>query len=706
MGMALFTHSHSRGRTSSRIRVLALCVGFVGACHTKNDSNPGTKPDPKPGTDGGVANTMPDAEAPAAFAPATPAVYGSKVKNLLTGLPLTEAELGQLTANPQTMPMLVDAWMATPQWKEGMLDFFRQAFQQTQTDIADYEEQLGRTTNPWNNQDKILFVRAAEESFARTAREIVLGGQPFTEVLTTNRLMLNPPLMSSYAFIDAFPQDDLDNPIPKAIWLRTKYPDLVFVRTNNPDANGVQVPIPLEDSINPASPNFMKWYDPNPYQGMNLDKCQEPEKRMGVQAFVAVADFLFGGRAGCGSTQSQFTPADWNAWRMVTIRQPKAGEERTIYWDLPKLRNNATELVLTTPRVGFMTTLAFFANWPTNASNSYRVVTNQSLIVALGRGFDDTGTTVQVNETSVDGMHVKPGTTCYGCHSTLDPMRDFFRQSYSIAYSTQLLPLQANGIPDMATFTVENSDPVKGTGVSTFAGALAQHPRFATAWTQKLCQFANSTSCLETDPEFVRVATAFRDSKFNFRTLVRELLSSPLVTFASKTKTAEQNGVSIGINRREALCAALEARLQLPDFCALKQATPGVKNVFVNTARNLALSVPGAGYARGDESPLLPHDPNLFFSAATENLCSLMAAQLVDPKGGGRYASAKKDEAIRDFVATVMGLPPNDPRAPTMLTILNEHHADAVRTGASPTDALRSTFTLACESPLAVSTGL
>jgi hypothetical protein len=429
--------------------------------------------------------------------------------------------------------------------------------------------------------------------------------------------------------------------------------------------------------------------------------------RVGVAALVAVADFVYGGRPGCGSTQSQFSAADWDAWRMVTVRPPTPGEERTIYWDLPRLRDAASgDLVLATPRVGFMTTPAFFANWPTNGSNSYRVTTNQTLIVALGRSFDDRATTVQIAETSVDSMHVQPGTACFGCHVTLDPMRDFFRQSFSLPYSTQLLDLTRASIPVTGTFTVDGSTPVSGSGVAAFAGALAGHPRCAKAWAQKLCQFANSSACADDDPALARVTEAFRASNHDFRVLVRELFSSPLVTFATETRTADVSGAGVGITRREALCTALGNRLQLPDVCALNQATAGVRNVMINTARNLALSIPGAGYARGDENPLLPHDPSMFFSSATENLCALLAVQLVDARVASRYTSARKDDAIRDLVATVIGLPAGDPRAPVMTGILNDHHAAALATGVSATEALRSTFTLACESPLAVSLGL
>jgi hypothetical protein len=455
----------------------------------------------------------------------------------------------------------------------------------------------------------------------------------------------------------------------------------------------------------------MVWYDPNPYAGANLARCMEPEVRMGAAGLAALADFLYGGRPGCGSTTSQFSAADWDGWRMVKVRAPKAGEERSIFWDVPKLRDPATaELVLTTPRVGFMSTLAFFANWPTNNSNSYRVTTNQTMIVALGTSFDDSGTTVQVSETSSDAMHVQPGTACYGCHSTLDPMRDFFRQSYSVAYSTQLLDPTKAGIPATATLNVPGGPPVMGNGVLAFAQALANHPRFPSAWVQKLCQFANSASCSDDDPEVARVADVFKSSGFNFKTLMRELFSSPLVTFASKTKTADDQGMIVGIARRETACASLAGRLGLPNLCTTLAGMPGVPGVqgaaFVSKARNLVLSVPGGGYARGDTVPLLPHDPNMFFTSAMENLCYQIALQLVDNGKTSRYLSANKDAALTDFVTTVMGLPPSDPRAAGMLGILKDNYDTSVAQLQTPTNALRSTFTLACESPPAVSLGL
>jgi hypothetical protein len=642
------------------------------------------------------------------FAPLGPGVAGAKVKHVLTGLPLADDELKMLQASPQALRGLIDKWVALPEWRDKMLAFFRQAFQQTQTDINDYDEQLGRTTNPWNNLDRVRFLRSAEDSFALTALELVKEGKPFTEVVTTERFMLNTPLISSYAYMDGVPLNDESRPVLPEQWLLRKVgATVVFERTTNPDpVTGAPRPIPFEQSIDPTpgNPSFFKFFEPRPYMGAN-DRCREPQRSApGLQALRYLADYIYGGRPGCGSTNSQWSNEDWEDWRMVTVRRPRAGEERTVFWELAKLRK-ANELVLATPRVGFMTTPAFFANWPTNASNSYRVTTNQALIVALGKSFDDRGVTVQLAETSNDDQHITPGTACFGCHQTLDPMREFFRASYALPYFNQY---NATAARAQGTFAVDDAAPVKGTGIAAFARAVATHPRFAVAWVQKLCQFANSAPCLEDDPELKRVADLWRKAGYDFKALLRDLFTSPLVTFAGETATSRQEGTVISIARREALCAALAARLKVNDVCGLLllPGAAGAQQRARQTARNLALAVPGAAYARGDEHPLTPHDPNLFFHAATENLCALLAAQLVGTAPQARYRPAQPAEAIADLVATVMGLPASDPRAAPMGDILREHHAEAVRGGAPALEALQSTFVLACQSPLGISVGL
>lgn len=677
---------------------LVSCEGEIGG-QPSGDPEEMQQPVPKPGSPN-PTGTPP----PPPFQPLPAQVNVAKVKTLLTGQPVTDDELRAVIADKNALKGLIDTWLKMPESQDIFLRFFKQAFQQTQTDTNDYTDILsGANINGW--PDRAAFLRSAEEMFARTALKLMEEGRPFTEVATTDRFMLNPPLMAALSYIDTVPRDDNNAVVGVQVWPVTKFGGVNFalnIITNIDPTTTVATPIPFEETINPASANFMKFFVPKAYTG-TTPRCVEPYVAKGVSGVQAMFEMIFGMRpGGCGgSNTNQWTAADWADWRMVRVRAPRAGEDKTLFWEVAKLRDPKTvELVTDTPRVGFMSTLSFFANWPTNLSNGSRVTTNQALIVGLGRSFDDKSTTVQVAETSSDALHIKEGTTCFACHRTLDPMRDFFRQSYSITYFKQLNPRNPkNPIPAVGTFDVGVEAPTSGSGISMFAQAMAKNPLFAPAWTQKMCFFANSSPCVETDPEFLRVAAVFRDSRFNFKTLVRELFASPLVTFAATTQTARENGVIMSIARRESLCNSLAARLKLPNVCGLEA---GGKTNF----RNLAMSIPGAGYNRAEEVPLMPHDPNLFFISATENLCNLIAPLVVDAGAVTRYASTRKDEAIADFVATVMGMPPADTRAATMRQILSEHYDMAVAAKATARDALRSTFIAACTSPPAISLGL
>jgi hypothetical protein len=685
---------------------LAVVIAGCGKLAGSVQGEPGTPGAPGPGPGGQSSEPLP----PPPFENVSPAASASKVKDVLTGLPLAGDELAAVTDDRGALRGLIDVWMGLPQFKEKMLEFWKSAFQQTQLDVTDLDEQLRLDSADVNREDQRRMLTSVEESFTRTVLAMVDAGRPFTETVTTNRFMLNVPLMVALSYMDAAPRNDTGRPVPTGYWLMNKYggPSFKMTMVTGLDPlTGVATPIPIEETLNPASPNFMKWnfQQPDPARYM---PCAEPVTVMGPRAIERVFGALFGSRDACqGSPNgaSQFTEADWNSWRMVEIRPPRSGEERTTFWDLARLRDPATrELILAMPRTGFMTTLGFFANWPTNPSNTFRVTTNQALIVALGRSFDDRTTTVQVSETSVEALHVQPNSPCYGCHVTLDPMRDFFRQSYSITYYQQLEVSRRNPVPAEASFTVDGSVPIRGRGVQAFAQAVAEHPRFALAWAQKLCHFANASSCHEDDPEFLRVVDAFRASNHDWKTLVRELYSSPLVTYADKTQTTDADGAVIGIARRENLCSRLSNRLGIPDACNIKGQS-GLTRQAATSARNLSFGIAGSSYARADEKPVMPHDPNLFFSSATEKLCMLLAAQLVDGMNP-RWRAAAFNPALDDFVSVVMGIPANDERAPALRLVLARHYDAAIAARERPADALRSTFVLACSSPLAVSSGL
>src|SRR5205085_2206739 len=106
---------------------------------------------------------------------------------------------------------------------------------------------------------------------------------------------------------------------------------------------------------------------------------------------------------------------------------------------------------------------------------------------------------------------------------------------------------------------------------------------------------------------------------------------------------------------------------------------------------------------RGGEEPVLANDPNLFFRTGMENICAALARRLIDSSATGKWTSASPDAAIADFVHTLMGL--GTDRDATPLAILTDHDHSAVGAGLSASDALKSTFVLACLSPSVVGMG-
>lgn len=625
------------------------------------------------------------------FEPVSPAAYTAKVKNLLTGLAPTDAELMAVTADPAALAGLIDQWMATPAFDAKMLQFFQQSFQQTQLTIASFSDQLsGDTLRFDSNNNSLLFVKSARESFARTVLQLIKEGRPFTEVLTTNRYMLNPPLMAYMAYHDSLSINDKGAVSSR---LTTKIPQVTFL-------SGMTIPV--SQSSDPTSANFMKWTVPSAITGAG---CTDPYMPAGLTGIRNLFDFMFGRMRNCNPTglTAQFSAADYDAWKMVTIRPPKSGEATTSFYDVGALRT-ATEMVLIEPKVGFMTTPAFFANWATNASNQQRVTINQTLIVALGKSFDDTinNNIASIDELADDAAHANPATVCYACHKTLDPMKQFFRQSYTFPYATQADPAVIS-VP--ATFAFDGVVMSgAGQGVNELGPFLAAHPRFQIGWANKLCYYANSAACEETDPEFVRVAKAFKDSGFNWKTLVHELFNSPLVTLAARTQTFTNSEQPISISRRENFCVALTNRLGLTDICAFDAIT---LSTFQKNVSKLSLSVDAASYSRGAEAPVVSRDPNLFFRSSVENICRLVADQVVDLGATPKYSSTNYAVAIDDFVANVMALPPSDARATMAKQILTEHYnAALMQSGIKAVDALKSTFVLACTSPTSVSLGL
>ncbi len=632
-----------------------------------------------------------------------PTVYVAKVKDLLLGLPPTADEVHAVTTNPDALRDLIEHWIHEPQYREKMISFFQIAFQQTQISADDFFDMLpGYGLGPGTKIPRL--VQNVEESLARTAIVLIEQGLPLNQLINTRQLMMTPPLMELYAFLDTIRVDD-----------HAKVNDLFSLMTNNTPVSigSVGTPIALEDSLNPASENYMHFYDP----GVATIKWPDPSCAMDPIVFPAPVNayvlhnwlmgmlqmraFISPTGVTCSTPNAKaqaapFSADDFSNWKMVTLRAPRPGEAVTKFWDVPALKK-ANELVLQTPRVGFFSTPAFFANWPTNQNNQMRVTINQTLIVATGRAVDGNDPTTPTLTPGLDDAHAAAGGLCFSCHKLLDPTRSIFASTYSAGYSPQT---NATYMDQKGLFAFQGViRPVAN--IDDFAQTLATHPLFAEAWTQKLCYWANSAPCDPNDPEFQRVVNNFIASDFQWNVLVKDLLSSSMTTNAVRTKTAQTNGQIVSISRREHFCAKINNRLNLNDICGLN--ATDLQNV--NSFQQIVGGLPADGYSRGSTIPVLANQPTMFYRAGVENICEVVATRVIDG-GNKKWSSTQPDAAIADFVSLMLGFTSMDPRATQATQILKNHFNEANKNRENASTALKSTFVTACLSPSFIGTGL
>jgi hypothetical protein len=351
------------------------------------------------------------------------------------------------------------------------------------------------------------------------------------------------------------------------------------------------------------------------------------------------------------------------------------------------------------------------AVWNTNDSNQHRVTANQALLAGLGQGYTNATASIPAPPSSVglDGTHAVSGTTCFICHKSLDPMRQFWANQFDF---NDQVPARVASTSASFGFGDVMKDGASLVDFGTFLGQVTDSlvttqvvNRFALATAQHLCFFANSAICEETDPEMRRVALAFQNGGYAFKTLVRELFSSPLVTAAASTATFQADGVTISVARRDQLCGALSNRLGKADLCEINMPTPTGVTTAVS---RLAGAIPADAFSRGSQLPVTAPDPNLFYRAASELVCEAVAAKVVDgPPASNLYTSATGSAAaMTDMVVKIMGVPPSDPHYAGALKALQDHYAAAVAARSTTTASLRSTFAAACQSPTSLSLGI
>jgi hypothetical protein len=686
-----------------------------------------------------------------------------KVKNLLIGLAPTDAEVAAVEATGAAgLQKLIISWTtdsATQSYFENkMLFFFTNTFQQTGfTPTVNFMPQLlengGFDFGPLGvaavGGDVFAeLVQNLQSMFARTAWYIVNAGQPFTNVLTTQGYMMTTGLVSLYL------QIEMPNDQPYSFTGANKLTWQLNYSGN---------PIALTDTLNPSSANYMVFDDVAPttsgtfFAGNALPSCRggtagtdgnvhtqvtfggAPSVTAPTGGYAQLWQRLLGftprwpflGTPDCWEHPSQpyFSDADMSDWRWVNITALPAGGKYIQPYDIPTLETTTT-LPLALPRIGFYTTPAYLAIWNTNDSNQHRVTTNQTLLAALGESFTSADVIVPVSEVGLDADHSVTGTQCYGCHKSLDPMRNFWANQFDFNDRNDFLTSTFNGAvanPRPTTtggvFAFGNVN-MTGASILNLGGLIEQvtdgnptNPinQFAEAITQKLCFYANSTACDTTDTEFRQIASDFASGNYNFPALIKELFSSTLVTGtpsapdagtaagsdADSDAAAPAGEAPISISRRDHFCDALSNRLGVTDICSLAVPLP---NQTQTATATIAGAIPDDNFSRGSQFPITPSEATLFFRAGVEELCENLAPTLVTASST-LFPTGDAATAITNMVQLVMGYPASDPHYAQAVQILTTHQTNATAQGGATT-ALESTFVLACESPTSVSIGL
>ncbi|MEL7369783.1 MAG: hypothetical protein AAFN74_12775, partial [Myxococcota bacterium] len=368
------------------------------------------------------------------------------------------------------------------------------------------------------------------------------------------------------------------------------------------------------------------------------------------------------------------TEADYSDWRNVTFVQASSAEEvpqfantAAFVRSLRTIGNNGT-LNLRAPRVGFFSTPTFYESWETNEDNQFRVTTNQAVLAALDILFEAGDTTQHETLEGLNEDHSAPDSACYQCHRMLDPMRLQFQNVYSFRYRVLNEPRTQQ--PGFA-FQGYVASP---STMDEFAQALVDHPRFPTAWVQKLCMWANSQRCLEDDPEFIRLATAFSQD-WDFMALLTNLFSSPLITGAEITETHDDREFFVSIARTNHMCVALDTRIKeaRADRCAAeREANPDANPAVCNERNNIGCNASGLirsmsevisadAYGRGSREFIQESLSGPFNSRAMTELCTQLASREVG-NGNQTFRTNTVDASLNRMVRYVMGLPTDHPR--------------------------------------------
>ena len=387
---------------------------------------------------------------PPPYEPLPPAPYAAKVKDLLTGLPLTDAELAAVTRNRGSLRALIDTWMARPSSARRCSTSSRAPSSRPSSTSPTSTSSCGWTapTSTAPTSGGCCAQRRGElrpHGAGADRRGPPLHRDGHHHPLHAQRAAdggagatWTPPPATT-------PAAPVAGGLLADEQVRRR-PDLQVSRRSPTSIRrpAWPRPSPSRRRINPASPNFMKWTfaQPDPARYM---PCAEPvvvmgtrRRRAGVRGHVRQPRRLPGRRP---TAPSLFTDADWNTWRMVTIRAAAApARSAPLFWDLPRLRDPGHHRAGAGHAAGRLHDHAGLLRQLAHQPQQQLPGHHQP---GADRGPGPQLRRPQHHRAGVARPASTPCTSsrarvCFACHQTLDPMRDFFKQSYSLTYFQQL----------------------------------------------------------------------------------------------------------------------------------------------------------------------------------------------------------------------------------------------------------------------------
>lgn len=400
--------------------------------------------------------------------------------------------------------------------------------------------------------------------------------------------------------------------------------------------------------------------------------------------------------------REQGITTDYNDWRFVTFEQ--SDEAPRLYTELAHFRsipNNAT-VRFGIPRVGYFSTPAFLGKYPSNFDNQFRVTINQTLIAGLGRTFSPSDTTNQPQLVHMDRDHADDKTDCFQCHRIMDPMREIFGNKMQYDYKFN------NKFSDQVSSFAFYKYIKPLSKLNDLGNAIGSHPEFPAAWVQKLCIAFNTTKCLESDPEFIRLANLFKSESYNFKTLYRELLLSSLVTGSKSTQTAKTLGFEVARTRQFHLCHNMNVRQILIQQKRGIAPSPFDAGDTICKNNNALDSIGNDHTIRGTTDVINSFPTDAIARQGIERTCKIMAEAIIKGKKTLSHDKVSTLNESADLITEIVaGLPPSHPRHSAFKSaLLTIHDHNTKNLSMTYSSSLTELLTFACTSPDFIGVGL